>query len=90
MDLPRSIADAAEFFRAENGSLTKKLFWLQYLAPEHPVPLSDQLKQLTELHRVGGLAMRDIIIHLWPAEPIPGSYFELVKRLVSACPSWMP
>ena len=30
--------------------------------------------------------MRDIIIRLWPAEPIPGSYFGLVKRLVSACP----
>ena len=50
------------------------------------MPLSDQLKQLTELHRVGRLAMRDIIIRLWPAEPIPGSYFGLVKRLVSACP----
>ena len=58
----------------------------QYLAPEHPVPLSDQLKQLTELHRVAGLAMRDVIIRLWPAKPIPISYFGLVKRLVSACP----
>ena len=66
-DLPRSVADAAEFFRAEEGSSTEKLFWSQYLAPEHPVPLSDQLKQLTELHRVAGLAMRDIIIRLRPA-----------------------
>ena len=40
-DLPRSVADAAEFFRAEEGSTTEKLFWLQYLAPEHPVPFSD-------------------------------------------------
>ena len=30
--------------------------------------------------------MRDFIIRLWPAEPIPSSYFGLVKRLVSACP----
>ena len=30
--------------------------------------------------------MRDIIVHLWPAEPIPSSYFGLVKRLVNACP----
>ena len=30
--------------------------------------------------------MRDIIIRHWPAEPIPSSYFGLVKRLVSACP----
>ena len=30
--------------------------------------------------------MKDVIIRLWPAEPIPSSYFGLVKRLVSACP----
>ena len=51
-DLPCSVADAAEFFLAEEGSSTEKLFWSQYLAPEHPVPFSDQLKQLVELHRV--------------------------------------
>ena len=83
---PRSVADAAEFFRAEEGSSTEKLFWSQYLAPEHPVPLSDQLKQLIELHRVAELAMKDVIVRLWPAEPIPSSYFGLVKRLVNACP----
>ena len=86
MDLPRSIADATDFFLAEEGSSREKMFWSQYLAPEHPVPLSDQLKQLTELHRVAGLAMKDIIVHLWPAEPIPSSYFGRVKRLVDACP----
>ena len=30
--------------------------------------------------------MKDLITRLWPAEPIPSSYFGLVKRLVSACP----
>ena len=30
--------------------------------------------------------MRDFIICLWPAEPMPSSYFGLMKRLVSACP----
>ena len=85
-DLPRSVSDAAEFFRAEEGSSTEKLFWSQYLAPEHPVPFSDQLKQLVELHRVAELAMKDLIIRLWPAEAIPSSYFGLVKRLVDACP----
>ena len=49
------------------------------------MPLSDQLKQLTELHRVAELAMKDVIVRLWPAEPIPISYFGLVKRLVDAC-----
>ena len=64
----------------------EKLFWSQYLAPEHPVPFSDQLKQLVELHRVAELAMKDLIIRLWPAEAIPGSYFGLLKRMVNACP----
>ena len=30
--------------------------------------------------------MKDLIIWLWPAEPIPSSYFGLVKRIVGACP----
>ena len=34
------------------------------------------------------LAMKDLIIRLWPAEAMPGSYFGLVKRLVNACP-WL-
>ena len=50
------------------------------------MPFSDQLKQLVELHRVAELAMKDLIIRLWPAEAIPSSYFGLVKRLVNACP----
>ena len=85
-DLPGSVSDAAEFFRAEEGSSTEKLFWLQYLAQEHLVPFSDQLKQLVELHRVAELAMNDLIILLWPVEAIPSSYFGLVKRLVDAFP----
>ena len=32
------------------------------------------------------LAMKDLIIQLWPAEAMPGSYFRHVKRLVNACP----
>ena len=43
-DLPRSVSDAAEFFQDEEGSSTEKLFWSQYLTPEHPVPFSNQLK----------------------------------------------
>ena len=49
-DLPRSVSDAAEFYRAEEGSSTEKLFWSQYTRTEHPMPVSDQLKQLVELH----------------------------------------
>ena len=80
------MSDAAEFFRAKEGSSTEKLFWSQYLAPEHSVPFTDQLKQLVELHRVAELAMKDLIIRLWPAEAMPDSYFGHVKRLVNACP----
>ena len=86
MELPRSISDAAQFYRAEERNTADKLFWSQYLAPNYPVPFVDQLNQLIELHRAAELAMKDLIIRLWPAEPIPGSYFGLVRRLISACP----
>ena len=64
----------------------EKSFCSQYLGTEHPMPLSDQLKQLVELHKADELAMKDLIVRLWPVEPMPSSYFGLVKRLVSACP----
>ena len=44
------------------------------------------MMQLAELHRMFGLAMKDIIVRLWPARPIPSSYFGLVKRLSDALP----
>ncbi len=85
-DLPRSVSDAAEFYRAEEGSSTEKLFWSQYTGTEHPMPLSDQLKQLVELHKAAELAMKGLIVRMWPKEAMPGSYFGLVRRLVDACP----
>ena len=85
-DLPRSVSDAAEFYRAEEGSSTEKVFWSQYAEAEHPVPLSDQLKQLVELHKAAEQAMKGLIVRLWPKEAMPGSYFDLVRRLVDACP----
>ena len=30
--------------------------------------------------------MKDVIIRLWPTEPVPKSYFGLVQRLVDAVP----
>ena len=50
------------------------------------MPLSDQLRQLVELHKAAEVAMKDLIVWLWPAEPMPSSYFGLMKRLVSAYP----
>ena len=86
IDLPRSVSDAAAFYRAEEGSSTEKVFWSQYVEAGHPVPLSDQLKQLVELHKVAEQAMKRLIGRLWPGEVLPESYFGLVRRLVDACP----
>ena len=30
--------------------------------------------------------MKGLIVRMWPGEPLPGSYFGLVRRLVEACP----
>ena len=80
------MSDAAAFYRAEEGSSTEKVFWSQYAEAGHPVPLSDQLKQLVELHKVAEQAMKGLIVRLGPKEAMPGSYFGLVQRLVDACP----
>src|SRR3954471_22740439 len=48
--------------------------------------LSDQLKQLVELHKAAEQAMKGLIVRLWPSEPLPNSYFSLVRRLMDACP----
>src|SRR4051812_44075999 len=85
-DLPRSVSDAAAFYRAEEGSSTEKVFWSQYAEAGLHVPLSNQLKQLVELHKVAEQAMKGLIVRLWPGEALPGSYFGLVRRLVEACP----
>ena len=85
-DLPHSVSDATAFYRAEEGSSTKKVFWSQYAEAGHPVPLRDQLKQLVELHKAAEQAMKGFIVRLWTREALPGSYFGLVRRLVEACP----
>ena len=64
----------------------EKVFWSQYAEAGHPVPPSDQLKQLVELHKVAEQAMKGLIVWLWPREAMPGSYFSLVQRLVDVCP----
>ena len=52
----------------------------------HPVPLSDQLKHLVELHKAAEQAMKGLLVRLWPGEALPGSYFGLVRQLVEARP----
>ena len=46
------------------------------------MPVSDQLKQLVELHKAAEQAMKGLIVRLWPGGALPGSYFGLVRRLV--------
>ena len=48
--------------------------------------MNNHMMQLVELHRMSGLAMKDVIVRLWPTEPIPSSYFGLVQRLADALP----
>ena len=50
-NLPYNVSDATKYYQAEEGSSTEKLFWSQYTGTEHPMPMSDQLKQLVELHK---------------------------------------
>ena len=85
-DLPCSASDDAAYYRAEEGSSTEKVFWSQHAEAGHLVPLSDQLKQMVELHKVAEQAIKGLIVRLWPGEALPGSYFGLVRRLVDACP----
>ena len=63
-DLPCSVSDAAQFYRAEEGSSTEKLFWSQYIGAKQPMPLSDQLKQLVKLHKAAKLAKKDLIVRM--------------------------
>jgi len=64
----------------------EKLFWSQFGASKHPLLLNEQMSQWAELHRISGAVVKNIIIRLWPTEPIPNSYFGLVQRLVDAVP----
>ena len=42
-DLPKSAADAAQFFQAQEGHATEKLFWSQFAAQERPALLNGQM-----------------------------------------------
>ena len=52
------------------------------------MPMSDQLKQLVELHKAAEHAMKGFIVWMWPSDALPNSYFGLVRQLVDACP-WL-
>ena len=50
--------------------------------------MSDQLKQMVELHKAADRAMKSFIVRLWHGDALLNSYFGLVRRLVDACP-WL-
>ena len=57
----------------------EKVFWSQYTEAGHPVPLSDQLKQMVELHKAADQAMKGLVVRLWPSDALPNSSFGLVR-----------
>ena len=54
----------------------EKLFWTQFCTPKRQLLLNEQIAQWAELHKISGSAMKDVIVRLWPTEPIPNSYFS--------------
>ena len=86
LDLPKSSSNAAQFYQAQEGYATEKLFWSQFGASKRPLLLNEQMSQWAELHRISGDAMKNVIIRLWPSKHVPKSYFGLVWRLVDAVP----
>ena len=79
LDLPKSASDAAQFYQAQEGYATEKLFWSQFGVPKRPLLQNEQMTQWAELHRLSGSARKDVVVRLWPTEPIPDSYFGLVR-----------
>ena len=79
LDLPKSSSDAAQFYQAQAGYTKEKLFWSQFGAPKRPLLHNEQMTQWAKLHRLSGSAMKDAVIGQWPNEPIPDSYFGLVR-----------
>ena len=83
-DLENSTADAVKFFEGQGDEEVEKLFWSQFHAPTHPLPLNEKVATMAELHRLSGLAMRSVIDHLWPQGPKPDNYFGLVQQFLGA------
>ena len=63
LDLPKSVADATQFFHVQEGHATEKLFWSQFNMPRRLL-LNEQMAQWAELHKMFGSAMKDVIVRL--------------------------
>ena len=60
------------------------MFWSQYAEAGHPVPLSDQLKQLVELHKAAEQAIIETLLGAYPGHGILGEEFGS-ERLDAEC-----
>ena len=43
LDLPKSAFDVAQFYQAQEGCATEKLFWSQFGVPKRPLLLNEQM-----------------------------------------------
>ena len=86
LDLAASAADAVVHFRSQKDHEMEELFWSQFHSPERPLLLSDRLVEWAELNRLSGLAMTDIVAHVWPERPKATSYFGLLQQFLGAVP----
>ena len=86
MDLAASAADAAKYFQSQTDREVDQLFWKQFLSPERPLSLTDQLAEWAELNRLSGLSMRSVVDQLWPGRSKPSSYFSLVQQVLDVVP----
>ena len=78
MDLAASAADAVKHFRSQEDHETEELYWSQFHSPDRSLPLTDRLAEWAELNRLSGLAMTDIVAHVWPERSKATSYFGLL------------
>ena len=86
LDLAASAADAVVHFRSQKDHEMEELYWSQFHSPDRSLPLTDRLAEWAELNRLFGLAMPDIVTHLWPDRPKPKSYFGLLQQFLGAVP----
>ena len=86
MDLAASAADAIVHFRSQKDHEKEELFWSQFHSSERSLPLTNRLAEWAKLNRLSGLAMTDIVAHVWPDRPKPKSYFGLLMQFLGAVP----
>ena len=86
MDLAASAADAIKHFRSQKDHEREELYWSQFHSLDRPLPLTDRLAEWAELNRLSGLAMSDIVAHVWPERSKATSYFGLLQQFLGAVP----